>query len=74
MKNIPCKLNSQEMKNIFLISTKATRNGPNTGRTGRSTHLLKTKLYIHSTHSSKCKPTKEKGSEDCLWTHVFTFL
>ena len=24
--------------------------------------------------TSKCKQTKEQGSEDCLWTHVFTFL
>ena len=23
---------------------------------------------------SKCKRTKEKGNEDCLWTHIFTFL
>ena len=23
---------------------------------------------------SKCKQTKEQGSEDCLWTHIFTFL
>ena len=22
----------------------------------------------------KCKQTKEQGSEDCLWTHIFTFL
>ena len=22
---------------------------------------------------SKCKQTKEQGSEDCLWTHIFTF-
>ena len=24
--------------------------------------------------ASKCKQTKERGSEDCLWTHIFTFL
>ena len=24
--------------------------------------------------SSKCKHTKEQGSEDYLWTHIFTFL
>ena len=24
--------------------------------------------------ASKCKETKEQGSEDCLWTHIFTFL
>ena len=24
--------------------------------------------------ASKCKQTKEQGSEDCLWTHFFTFL
>ena len=24
--------------------------------------------------TSKCKQTKEQGSEDCLWTHIFTFL
>ena len=24
--------------------------------------------------ASKCKQTKEQGSEDCLWTHIFTFL
>ena len=23
---------------------------------------------------SKCKQTKEQGSEDCLWTHIFTFF
>ena len=23
---------------------------------------------------SKCKQTKEQDSEDCLWTHIFTFL
>ena len=23
---------------------------------------------------SKCKQTKEQGSEDCLSTHIFTFL
>ena len=23
--------------------------------------------------ASKCKQTKEQGSEDCLWTHIFTF-
>ena len=22
----------------------------------------------------KCKQTKEQGSKDCLWTHIFTFL
>ena len=24
--------------------------------------------------ASKCKQTTEQGSEDCLWTHIFTFL
>ena len=24
--------------------------------------------------ASKCKQTEEEGSEDCLWTHIFTFL
>ena len=24
--------------------------------------------------ASKCKQTKKQGSEDCLWTHIFTFL
>ena len=24
--------------------------------------------------ASKCTQTKEQGSEDCLWTHIFTFL
>ena len=24
--------------------------------------------------ASKCKQTKEQGNEDCLWTHIFTFL
>ena len=24
--------------------------------------------------ASKCKQAKEQGSEDCLWTHIFTFL
>ena len=24
--------------------------------------------------ASKCKQTKVQGSENCLWTHVFTFL
>ena len=24
--------------------------------------------------ASKCKQTKAQGSEDCLWTHIFTFL
>ena len=24
--------------------------------------------------ASKCKQTKEQGSEDCLWTHICTFL
>ena len=24
--------------------------------------------------ASKYKQTKEQGSEDCLWTHIFTFL
>ena len=24
--------------------------------------------------ASKCKQTKEQGSEDCLWTHIFTFF
>ena len=24
--------------------------------------------------ASKCKQTKDQGSEDCLWTHIFTFL
>ena len=23
---------------------------------------------------SKCKQTKEQGSKDCLWTHIFTFF
>ena len=23
---------------------------------------------------SKCKQTKEQGSEGCLWTHIFTIL
>ena len=27
-------------------------------------------LYL----ASKCKQTKEQGSEDWLWTHIFTFL
>ena len=24
--------------------------------------------------ASKYKQTKEQGSEDCLWAHIFTFL
>ena len=24
--------------------------------------------------ASKCKQSKQQGSEDCLWTHAFTFL
>ena len=24
--------------------------------------------------TSNCKQTKEQGSEDCLWTYIFTFL
>ena len=24
--------------------------------------------------ASKCKQTKEQGSEECLWTHIFIFL
>ena len=24
--------------------------------------------------ASKYKQTKEQGSQDCLWTHIFTFL
>ena len=24
--------------------------------------------------ASKCKQTKQQGSEDCLWTHIVTFL
>ena len=24
--------------------------------------------------ASKCKQTKEQGTEDCLWTHIYTFL
>ena len=24
--------------------------------------------------ASKCKQIKEKGCEDCLWTHIFTLL
>ena len=24
--------------------------------------------------ASKCKQTKEQGSVDCLWTHIFTLL
>ena len=24
--------------------------------------------------ASKCKQTKEQGSKDCLWTHIFTLL
>ena len=24
--------------------------------------------------ASKCKQTKEQASEDCLWTHISTFL
>ena len=24
--------------------------------------------------ASKCKQTKEQGSKDCLWNHIFTFL
>ena len=24
--------------------------------------------------ASQCKQTKEQGSEDCLWTRIFTFL
>ena len=24
--------------------------------------------------ASKCKQTKEQGSKDCLWIHIFTFL
>ena len=23
---------------------------------------------------SKCKQTKEQGSQDCLWAHIFTLL
>ena len=23
--------------------------------------------------ASKCKQTKDQGSEDCLWTYIFTF-
>ena len=24
--------------------------------------------------ASNCKQTKEQGSKDCTWTHIFTFL
>ena len=24
--------------------------------------------------TSECKQTKEPGSQDCLWTYIFTFL
>ena len=24
--------------------------------------------------ASKCKQTKERGSQDCSWTHIFAFL
>ena len=24
--------------------------------------------------ASNCKQNKEQGSDDCLWTHIFTFL
>ena len=29
---------------------------------------------IFAYRASKYKQTKEQGSEDCLWTHIFTFL
>ena len=29
-------------------------------------------ILLH--RASKCKQTKKQGSEDCLWTHIFTFL
>ena len=41
-----------------------------TVRVERSAILEPTLLY----RASKCKQTKEQGSEDCLWTHIFTFL
>ena len=49
----------------------------------QETDSLKTRAELAVIHtyvgnqailSSKCKPTKEKGSEDCLWTRIFTFL
>ena len=56
--------------------TIVTRNrlSGSTGRTGRSyveNQAILEPILLY--RASKCKQTKEQGSEDRLWAHIFTF-
>ena len=68
-------LKNQELK--FSV----TRNGKIVWKHGAELTVLRT--YVENQailepillcRASKCKQTKEQDSEDCLWTHIFTFL
>ena len=68
---------NDEIEAVFLILV--TRNGKIVWK--RELAVLHTYVEnqailepIFLYRASKCKQTKEQGSEDCLWTHIFTFL
>ena len=64
--------------NKLFTETIATRNSLET-----RAELAVLRIYVENQailelillyRASKCKQTKEQGSEDYLWTHTFTFL
>ena len=68
------------MKHVLCIRKVITRAG-NSLQTRAELAVLRT--YVENQailepillyQASKCKQTKEQDSEDCLWTHIFTFL
>ena len=59
---------------IIVIRTYSlgTRTEPAVLRTYLENQAILEPILLY--RASKCKQTKEQGSEDCLWTHIFTFL
>ena len=59
---------------IIVITTYSleTRAEPAVLRTYVENQAILEPILLY--RASKCKQTKEQGSEDCLWTHIFTFL
>ena len=53
----------------FILETRA---GLAVLRTYVENHAILEPIPLY--WASKCKQTKEQGSEDCLWTHILNFL
>ena len=49
-----------------------TRAEPAVLRTYVENQAILEPIFLY--RASKCKQTREQGSEDYLWTHIFTFL